>query len=267
MKFTRAPLIELIADFRWVPTSAMGEPIADPNTLGISSPQTELFYDKLRASLASIGFTSSERLVPQGMPYPLYQPLVRYRRATEEEANVIFQVGLGTFSVHALPPYDNWEHFQPIIATGLHQLVQTRLATAPFQTVFTRVALRYVNAFQPAIFGGRSRNDFLRDVLGLRVDLPDSIQDQIGNYDSLHLGVNARVRVSEELELGISVGENARVPGALIMDLGAQCERQLPWSEADPLEILSNAHAVIRKAFVGMTRLIHEDMGYEEESE
>jgi uncharacterized protein (TIGR04255 family) len=264
MRFADAPLIEVAAEFRWLPTATLGEPMTSPPAIGMPGPQSEAFFEKLRAALSNIGYSAVERLIPEGFPLPIYQPVFRYRRPHETETNELFQVGIGTFSVHALPRYENWERFQPVITTGLVELLMARNATAQLQTAFTRVSLHYINAFTPKHMNGQQPYQFIRDVVGLKVELPPSLEEQVTNPSSLDIGLGLTVDIVDDLQFALTVGKNVRFPGSLILDIGAQTERPLPWADAEPMAVLSRAHAAIRRAFLGMTTQLHELMGREE---
>lgn len=263
MRFADAPLIEVAAEFRWLPTSTLGEPMANAQTIALPGPQAEAFFERLRMALSDLGYSAVERLVPEGLPLPLYQPLFRYRRTHETESNELFQVGIGTFSVHALPRYENWVHFQPIIASAVSELLKARNATAEFQTAFTRISLHYINAFTAKHMKDKAPYAFLKEVIGLKVELPRSLQDQITDANSVDIGLNLTAKIGDNLQFVLNAGRNVRFPGSLILDLGAQTEGPIPWADAEPMAALSTAHAAIHKTFLDMTVPVHDVMRME----
>lgn len=255
MMFEKPPLIELVAEFRWIPVDAKGEQVTNPALFGLAGPLTESFYESFRKILAAQGYNAAERLIPQGLPYPMYQPVFRYRRSDEENESSLFQLGIGLLSVHALPPYKNWEHFRPIIETGLSALLKAR--TINSDKAFTSVSLRYINAFGPDLVGGRTMSQFVEGVLGMSINLPLSVKDQIAEPASVDMGFNLTADIKAGLKLVMSIGRNVRYVDSVILDISVVSPQQVTWDILAPMNILESAHSSIRHTFFSMTEPIH----------
>ncbi len=261
MEFEAPPLIELIAEFRWLPTNALGEPVTTDFALGRSGPRTEAFYESVRSTLARAGFNASERIIPVDFIHPPYQAVVRYRRSDDQDLPVIFQVGVGLFSVHALPPYKNWEAFRPKVELGINALMQARGADPlSVPTAFTGISLRYINAFGPELMGGKSKGQFASEVLGVKVALPPSIATQIPNSQSVEVGLSISAPTGDGLTLGLGIGSNSKLPHSLIVDISSATKNQVGWDASRAIGVLDSAHDSIRKSFVGMTESLHQQM-------
>ena len=130
--FSKAPLIELIAELRWTPQGSTSIAPAPPQpgpapTLFLGGGKQEEFYMRFGAALYNQGFNRSERLSPPGFPFILQQPVYRFLSEAEDKKSVIYQVGFGIFSVHAVPPYRSWSQFLPLVTKGIGILLESRL--------------------------------------------------------------------------------------------------------------------------------------------
>jgi uncharacterized protein (TIGR04255 family) len=262
MKFEKPPLLELIAEFRWLPTNALGVGIANPATFLKSGPETEAFYDAFRKAVAFGGYNLSERLIPANFVHPMYQPVFRYSRDSDEKTpRTIYQVGIGLLSVHALPPYDSWSTFKPVISAGLDALIASR--STDKSTVFTSVSLRYIDAFDTELRQGRSERKFLSEVLGLNVDLPFALAEQAVDPDLIEVAAQLKTRTKSGLDLTLGVGPNVDQgdPHRIVMDTVVSSPQHVAWDREATLEVLERAHTAIRSLFVGMTTPIHDLMG------
>lgn len=255
MKFQKPPLIELIAEFRWIPTDDQGQLVTNLTQLAVSSQETEAFYERFRAAIATQGYNAAERLVPNGFPYPMQQPVFRYKRTDETSTTSVFQLGVGLFSVHALPPYENWDAFKPIIATGLRTLLEVRLTNA--RKAFTNISLRYIDAFGPELIDGRPMRKFFEDILKLRVDLPASVTHQATDPNLIQFALQLNTPIGDGLNLALNVGRNANMSNSVVLDTTVNSSNEVAWDDSAPLEVLESAHTSIRHIFLDMTAPIH----------
>jgi uncharacterized protein (TIGR04255 family) len=261
MKFEKPPLIELIAEFRWLPVNVLGEEITQPTAFLQAGPPAEAFYEAFRLGLAAHGYKLSERLIPQNFPHPIYQPVFRYSSDDKTSSHVVYQTGPGILSVHALPPYENWEAFKPVISTGLNALIAGR-TEAQKNKVFTGVSLRYIDAFNSELRGGRSERKFLSEVLGFSVGLPPVFAEQAADVNETAIAMQLKCRIKSGLDLLLSVGPNVDQgdPNRIVMDTMVSSPKHVDWDSEAVVEVLERAHTSIRALFVGMTSPIHDLM-------
>jgi uncharacterized protein (TIGR04255 family) len=261
MKFEKPPLIELIAEFRWFPINVLGEEITQPTAFVQASPNAETLYEDFRLALAANGYKLSERLIPQSFPHPIYQPVFKYSSDDKTSSHVVYQAGPGILSVHALPPYENWDAFKPVISIGLDALIATRPAVQK-NRVFTSVSLRYIDAFNAELRAGRSERKFLSEVLGLNVGLPPVFSEQIVDVDDIAIAMQLKCRIKSGLDLTLSVGPNVDQgdPNRIVMDTMVSSPKHVDCDREAVIEVLERAHTSIRALFVGMTKPIHDLM-------
>jgi uncharacterized protein (TIGR04255 family) len=130
MLFSNPPLIELIAELRWIP-GQISPPVpeaAAPGTIQLPLvPQyVEQTFSNFSNQVAQRGFGMSERLVPVGFPYFPLSVVYRFRKAPSQQENFLYQIGPGVFSANAVPPYRDWESFRPIVQEGVQALLASR---------------------------------------------------------------------------------------------------------------------------------------------
>ena len=252
--FKNPPLIELIAEFRWIPANVNGQEVS-PDTFLVSSDATELFYDDFKKAMARDGFTSSERLVPLGFPYPAYQPVFRFRHSDEKEITSVVQLGIGILSVHALPPYRGWKLFKPFVETSLAALVRARAGAV--DKYFSSVTLRYINSFSDHFTQGKSARTFIKEALGIDLRLPASIEQEIGISEEVSTSVQVSAPIRDGLKLLMSLSPNLSTPNAVVMDLSVSRSGGLEWDVNQSLSTLEAAHSVLNKTFLEMTSPLH----------
>src|SRR5258708_31073490 len=175
--FARAPLVEIIAELRWVPPQttipSQQQPLAFQIPFLGGTKQDE-FFMRLGAELHQYEFQVVERLVPPGFLTLLYQPIYRYKKATEE-SSVLYQAGAGLFSAHGVPPYRSWDKFVPFVERGIGAMIATR-DSAEKDVHFASVSLRYIDAFTKELTQGRKGAAFMAEVLGLSISLPIALK-------------------------------------------------------------------------------------------
>jgi uncharacterized protein (TIGR04255 family) len=273
MKFEKPPLIELVAEFRWYGTDPNGQNVIDPNAIAVSGSELELFYDTFRQIVAERGFNTSERLIPNGFPHPMQQPVIRYRNSDAAKANAVLQIGVGLMSVHALPPYENWEAFRPVIETALSSLIETRRRVVdnrlkelprPLPLTedkeFVAISLRYIDSFGPEMSRGRTIRQFFDEVLGVKVTIPKAISDQVADPASISVSLQMKTTLENGGQLQMGLGPNPNDSQSIVMDTIVLCEERVRWNLEGPMALLERSHDSIRQLFVGMTTPIHDLM-------
>jgi uncharacterized protein (TIGR04255 family) len=261
MKFAKPPIIELIAEFRWLPVTADGIEVTNLNALMFNGPEAEGFYNQFGAILAVGGFGKSERLVPPTFPSPIYNPLIRFSRPNESIPTAIIQVGPGILSVHALPPYEDWESFRPIILQALGALLDSRKPSNRSR-IFTRVMLRYIDVFGPELSNGLSVGNFIRDVLGVTMVFPSAIVDEAPDVNSAGFGLSVNTKTRSNMDLTFACAPHPGQPdgATVLMDTSVGTSNHVSWDQDSPMNALDTAHESIRRLFMGLTKPISKAM-------
>lgn len=264
MTFRNAPLIEIIAELRWVPGPPAHEPSLTTNSPNIlplpEGGRQDEFFMHFGGEVYQHDFQRSERVVPPAFPYMRHQVVFRYRRKSGSE---LFQIGAGLFTANAVPPYRSWIEFEPEVTKGVDALLKTR-DQAECDRPFTAVSLRYIDAFRGLHMSHRAPNDFLRDVLGFSVLLPETLSAQIADGQSPRAAMQISMPLRNSLELNVSVGEgSANNEPALIMDTAVAATEPVPPTTESVMKTLNAAHAVIHDLFVALTKPIHNVLGPE----
>lgn len=249
--FPHAPLVELMAELRWVSTPPTAEEsvdiTADLGFDGESEPTHRVFGQKL----AELGYSRSERLVPQGYPAPSGMATISFSSAESEDEAVLFQIGPGVMTVNAIPPYRSWEHFRPKFILGLQTLLAS-WSRRPER--FTRVTLRYIDAFGEDFLRGQPREKFLSDTLGFHLGVPQAFGAHLDGKDK-----NVFVQFSSGLANGgrisVRAGDATVENGdAVVMDTTVTFKDGASVDEGAVLTLLDSAHEVINDTFVQTTK-------------
>jgi uncharacterized protein (TIGR04255 family) len=259
ISFENPPLVELIAELRWG-----GPNLPQPLSPGISftvqvAPSTsqEEFFNRFADAIASHGFGRAERLAPVGFGFVPFQPAYRFRKSSEKAGTTLYQIGPNMFSTNVTPPYQSWDAFRPTIKIGIEVLLETRdkeQEKVPFDTV----ALRYINAFDSRLTGGRSTIAFLSEVLGFRIELPPSlnrIRSSIVSVEPI-LRVTFPAGTDYVMAVNLAAGVISGNP-AIIMDSSLLSQQPISPASDRLLEVFDKAHDLIHESFLEMTKEIH----------
>lgn len=262
LSFAKAPLIEIIAELRWIPLE-----ISTPNQMlpaQLSVPflgdtRQENFLMRVSQKLGNLGFSEPERLVPPGFVTLLYQPIYRFKRVPDPSP-VLYQVGLGIFSAHGLPPYRSWDSFSPEVERGIDALLKARDAKEQ-ELSFSRISLRYIDAFNQELTKGRDEVAFIKDVLGISIELPANIVNLVERGGSPKFGIQVALPVSNGMTMSLSLTEGT-INNALsvIMDTTVSRETDLFGGVKETMSVLHAAHQIVHKAFLELTKPIHDAM-------
>ncbi|WP_047933491.1 TIGR04255 family protein [Pseudomonas putida] len=263
-RFASSPLIELIAEVRW-PVDTGSAPDT-PFFQGPTSQPHEEFFSRLLAELAQKGYGASERMIPPGFPLMKQAPVVRYRKSgaqaslQDHTASTLFQAGAGIFTVNAVQPYKSWEQFRPVVEGGLSALIS---ANPPAGNGFDLV-LRYVDAFKDPLTKGRPLREFLAEVMGIHVQVPEALQaiskDGSAIVPMLHVVVPLEFG---SLQIQFAEGE-LQGERVFLMENVVTISQRHEASVPAMLGALDEARAVVHKSFVDLTRSIHQEMGISE---
>lgn len=246
-----APLVELIAEIRWRGALELTHPFADVGENGpaivVDGKELEEFYMRFGASAHAMEFTQSERLVPVDAPAFMHQAVFRFKKASDEAC--LYQVGPGVFSTNAVPPYQSWDEFAPVIRRGVEALLAARLPREADQP-FMEVSLRYIDLFGSELMEGRSPGEFMRDVLGLRLAIPDALKEHCSNESDIKPFLQLQIPLKDALIMSLNVGEGMAVNrSGVIMDTSVTTTVETSASIDAVMQAMDNAHLILDTSF------------------
>jgi uncharacterized protein (TIGR04255 family) len=267
MQFKKAPLIELIAEFRWLASGAVAMPgqgheIAQSiQAVPLSDPNRyEQFFSDFSVEIAGQGYIRTERLVPAGWPFPLQMPVCRFRHSNLDTQSTVYQVGAGLFSVHATPPYRNWESFKPVISTGLNALLKTR-SSDERDSKFNLITLRYLDRFGPELTGGLSPRDFVEQVFRIRLDLPEALKKEASNERTIEPTLFLKIPLKSGLLMTLGINPATQPPSSgIVLDTTVRSQSSVSCDFNAVMDTLEDAHLSIRNVFTGLTEPIYQTM-------
>lgn len=257
--FASAPLVELIADLRWRTAHATNMPEANQvQTFLVGTGAVEPlapYFDKFSRGIAA-QFPATERLVPVGYPLLTNQPVLRFRPAPTEQQSSLYQIGPGIFTANAVPPYKSWAEFVPVIEQGVQTLLDSRIESEKDQP-FSYIGLRYIDAFDDSLTGGRPVGEFIGEILGLKVQLPEVLAKYTSAGSQPKPALQLHIPMDGGMVMNVSVGEGT-VSGRLvvIMDTTVATTTPVPAGIHPVMDTLATAHEVIHDVFFGLTEKI-----------
>ena len=252
--YNHAPLVEVIAEVRWpTPEEAIFQ-AAPPNAL-VNIPQelisaSEVFYSKFAELADNLDFRNTERLSPQNSGSLPGQPVVRYRKKLN--APPLMQIGAGVFTVNGLPPtYVDWDDFAPMLSSGMSAL-QTARVSSGLDGPFSRLILRYINAFDATYWQERTPGQFIRDVLGFDVKMPSSAEVMYDPSTPGSMLMQRSVPMRDGGLLNFNVGEGlSNGDQAVVLEMAVE----YAGVAADEYEsVFDTAHRILADLFEEMVR-------------
>lgn len=261
----KAPLVELIAELRWdpnVPSSAISNPAGGNVPFVTFGPtnQLEEFFMRFGAEAARLDYPVTERLVPPGFPVLSAQPVYRFRKQVQGELTSLYQVGAGLFTANAVPPYQTWAQFSPVVKSGVDALLATR-SDAEKVLPFTGVSLRYIDAFGPLLTRGMNVAQFMEDVLGINIKLPDGLLAQLAPSSPHKPTLQVQLPMLGGMVMSIGVGEGtASNESAIILDTTVATTVPVAANVDAVMSSLNLARNAIHDVFFAITGPIKELM-------
>lgn len=259
-KFSSSPLVELVAEVRWDTGNSSKNPIFP----GESQVSQEVFFNNLKNNLQKNGYTSSERLIPHGVPMPLDHPIVRFKKNlsqgqqdSDAEQSSLYQVGVGLFTTNAVQPYNSWDEFKDIVQFGLESLISCN--PEKISDGYS-ISLKYLDLFNDVHKQGMDNREFITKVLGFKFDFPDVLEG-FSNKDNF---IIPRFQLVIPLDFGmyqIQIVE-AEING----EKGIAVEHTIANSSSfndvnSMMQGFIQARDIIHKTFVETTKPIHRVMG------
>jgi uncharacterized protein (TIGR04255 family) len=262
LTFAKAPLIELIAELRWIPqgSTTVEPPQQQPTfpTVFFGGVKQEEFYTRVSGALSKSGFNRSERLSQPGMPFVLHQPVYRFRSEDEDKKSALCQVGFGVFSVHAIPPYHSWEKFRPFVKNAIEALLAIR-PEADLKEPFSQLTLRYIDFFGEEITRGHDLPSFMAQVFGISTTLPPALTRAAVSKEVKSLFTKVVVPIAiGDLTVSLGDGKFSNQSG-ILLDTAAAATNTRPEMDAI-MNTFNSAYSVIHNLFVELTKPIHELM-------
>ena len=261
ISFKHPPLVEIIAEVRWAPT---GQPITAVPAGSLPSQGTALltdgahegFFSDLSSGSAEIGFDRSERLIPVGFPSLAHHVIHRFRG---KDATSLFQAGLGVFTVNAVPPYRSWDHFRPIVESGLNVFFAAHLkhSLAPV----SEIILRYVNLFDRALIDDQNAASFAERTASIGIRFPEGISNELNSPEKLDLDLHFSVALDWGAVLRVHIAD-AVVGGksGVLLDTTVIVSKLNLTSREEIALLFEQAHTVTRQTFLALTKPIHDRM-------
>jgi uncharacterized protein (TIGR04255 family) len=206
--FKKAPLMEIVAELKWPTNGALFfQPSAGQLVPSNAISDTESFYQTFSIEMAKAGFGMSERLVPPGFHPAPGSVAIRFKETPSEQARSnLFQVGPGVFTANALPPYSSWLTFGPVVEQGVEILLKSR-SPSEKDLPFLGQTLRYINSFNESLIGAMTAYEFARNVLGLGLQLPESISKHVNQSGRFDTNLNFNIPIDEETSLIIAIAD------------------------------------------------------------
>jgi len=268
-RFANPPLVELVAELRWT------DPSVQPFTLPAGFPADFPFpildpegFERqlsiLHSAMASIGYGASERLVPAGFPLPGDAPIVRYRYSgadaeqsgREHLPSTLFQIGRNIFTANAVQPYKSWDEFRSIVERGIKVLLNSHKE----KSYKYSLQLRYIDLFTPEFTDQKSHLQFISDVLGFNIGVPDALAKH-----ARHPGIDVpALQVTIPLDFGslriqMAEGKMANKSG-FIFESVLVIDQQADADVEQIMKSFSRGRDVIHEVFVSITSKISERM-------
>ena len=221
-------------------------------------------FDLFSKKIAVKGYRNSERLYPKEFPLFPGEPVVRCRYDSDgsteshELQSTLMQLGAGVFTVNGVQPYSSWDEFGPAVATGVGVLEE--VAGSHIGDNGVRPILRYIDAFEGDLIGGRSLKEFLSEVFGVIVAIPDALGSKAKDEETSLGSIALNVPLSFG-NLSIKIGEGfAEDRPAIICDMTVTYKSKVRFSHSEIMTAFNGARDVIHTVFVGMTSPIHDRM-------
>jgi uncharacterized protein (TIGR04255 family) len=270
ISFENPPLVELIVELRWLPpgiTVGANESGQTNIPLAMFSPgKADALFMAFAGLIGGNGFVHSERLMPPGFPSVPFQPIYRYSQSGAAPGRALYQLGAGIFSIHITPPYRRWNQFRPFVESGIEKLLSARPAEER-NVGFSGTLVRYLDCFTEKHTAGRSPARFLREVLGIKLELPSAVINRLvpGSEATAAMQLSVPIAANRTMSINIAQGRIGSYMG-LIMDSSAASTGQLAPIVQDVMRVLDESHQVISDFFIELTEPLHAVMGRHDES-
>jgi uncharacterized protein (TIGR04255 family) len=245
--YENAPLVEVIAEFRWDIQRIESLPNA------AIDPHFAKFEAEISSRLSGEGFGTIESLVPPNIPIELLANRVLKRFRPQPHKWPVFQIGPGLFTVNMTPPYGGWAKFRRILEKGVDYL----LASYPMPEVylhFRQFELKYIDAFTDR-HGFKEMRAFLADYMNINITLPNELWAQASDEGPVLITSEVNLPLREQngsrgiIRLGSGQANNQN---AAVLELAVQRIGSLP-DRVAILNWMDGAHSTVRSWFQLLT--------------
>jgi uncharacterized protein (TIGR04255 family) len=188
--YENAPLVEVIAEFRWDIQRIQSLPNA------AIDPHFSKFEAEISSRLSAEGFGTIESLVPPNIPIELLANRVLKRFRPQPDKWPVFQIGPGLFTVNMTPPYGGWTQFRKILERGVDYL----LASYPMPEDylhFRQFELKYIDAFTER-HGFKEMRSFLSDYMNINIAVPNELWAQASDEDPVLIKSEINLTLKEQ---------------------------------------------------------------------
>ncbi len=190
-----------------------------------------------------------------GWPYPAHIPVLRFRHpgSNGKEEPTLYQIGAGLFSSHALPPYDTWDKFKPVIKKGLEILLKSRPSDEQ-KSKFITITLRYIDRFTGNLTGNVLPRDFIERVLNVRLLLPTALTNETADEATINPSIQLKVPLKSGLLMSLGINAaNDSIDAGILMDTSVVTQASTASDAESAMRVLEVAHDSIRHVFLGLT--------------
>jgi uncharacterized protein (TIGR04255 family) len=171
---------------------------------------------------------------------------------------MFLQVGPGVMSANALPPYESWDQFSPVVETGVQALLNARQGEEKDRE-FTGVILRYIDAFKDELLDGKTFDAFIDEILGFHVKLPPAVENILEKDRRFNINLQTGFSISgKNKQMNLQVAEGMLQGGsAVIMDMTIAETAPVQPQGAAIMQAFASSREIIHEVFVEVTRPIH----------
>lgn len=254
-----APLVELIAELRWdvAPSQVMQLGVGSGSTfISASTSAIESFFMRMGAAAQRLSHTETERLIPGGLPIVQHQPVYRFKRSEDDQPRTLYQVGPGMFSANAVPPYESWASFEPVVRAGVDALLNNRIPEER-ETPFSAISLRYIDAFGSYHREGKDVGRFIAEVLGLSLSIPAALSQHLHPDSVIKPIIQLQIPMRDGFVMSVGVGEGTvSSQAAIILDTTVATTLPVPARLDTVMEMYGVAHDAIDSSFSGLVEPI-----------
>ncbi|WP_087723433.1 TIGR04255 family protein [Pandoraea sp. PE-S2T-3] len=266
--FKHPPLVELIAEVRFGPPlmglgSGGGQAIvqgADGQPMQFAFVASyESFFMRFAVEAHRLGFTIQERVLPPNAVVVPYQTVWRWKKPEIE--NLYLQLGMGVFTVNGAPPtYESWDTFLPTVEEGVKGLIAS-FESFPGEApkCFSQTHLRYIDLFNSERVKDMAPLDFLGNVMGLRIQLPEVVDKLVG-HGAVKPHLNFQIP-TEDGHILLTFGDGV-VGGRRghIFDSTVTRNGEIPLTHEAVVKCFGESHKVTNDLFMSMTKPLHDEM-------
>ncbi|WP_458232606.1 TIGR04255 family protein [Roseateles sp. P5_E8] len=251
-----APLLELIAEVKWVPSwTPQAMAVGAPRFVPQDDQKFSAFIEAFSSAVADLEYTEQLRLYPPALPALLHQPLIRANNTRSAIGPSLYQAGAGIFSANATPPYVNWEMFSPVVRSGLEALaIARRVATD--SSPIASITLRYLDAFTAYHLDGLDSAAFIKK-LGFELQSPKISLDYMAQDGDCRPYSQFHIPLKDGGLLAMSVGDGiANGTPAVLLDTAVTFFPNAEVGTDQILESFVHAHEIIDHIFRVMIKPI-----------